>query len=93
MLRDSHYSQGHLIVMFNQFNFYLMTNILHVFGLKPATCIGYMQSTQKAINIDQQLLIECFSELMLEQVVEQIGRLMDTTTNIMFVKDLVQISE
>lgn len=90
MLRDCHYSQGQLIVMFNQFNFYLMTNILHEFALKPAACIRYMQSTQKAINIDQQLLIECFSELMLEQVVGQIGNLMDTTTNIMFVKDLVQ---
>ena len=89
-LRDCHYSQGQLIVIFNQFNFYLMTNILHEFGLKPAACIRYMKSTQKAINIDQQLLVECFSELMLEQVVEQIGSLMDTTTNIMFVKDLVQ---
>ena len=76
--------------MFNQFNFYLMTNILHVFGLKPAACINYMQSTQKAINIDQQLLVESFSELMLEQVVDQIGSLMDETTNIMFVKDLIQ---
>ena len=90
LLRDCHYSQGQVIVIFNQFNFYLMTNILHVFGLKPAACIGYMQSTQKAINIDQQLLVECFSELMLEQVVEQIGSLMDEATNIMFVKDLVQ---
>lgn len=90
MLRDCHYSQGHLIVIFNQYNYYLMTNILNVFGLKPTACIRYMQSTQKAINIDQQLLVECFSELMLEQVVEQIGSLMDETTNIMFVKDLVQ---
>lgn len=90
LLRDCQYSQGHLIVIFNQFNFYLMTNILHVFGLKPTACISYMQSTQKAINIDQQLLVECFSELMLEQVVEQIGSLMDEATNIMFVKDLVQ---
>lgn len=90
LLRDCHYSQGHLIVLFNQFNFYLMTNILHEYGLKPTTCISYMQSMQKAINIDQQLLVECFSELMLEQVIEQIGNLMNEATNIMFVKDLVQ---
>lgn len=90
-LRDCHFSQGNVIVVFNQFNFFLMTNILHEFGLKPAACIKYMQSTQKAINIDQQLLVECFSELMLEQVVEQIGSLMDEVTNIMFIKDLVQL--
>lgn len=89
LLRDAHYSQGHAIVMFNQFNFYLMTNILPVFGLKPASCMQYMQSTQKAINIDQQLLVECFSELMMEQVIEQVGSLMDEVTNIMFIKDLV----
>ncbi|USK70102.1 globin-coupled sensor protein [Peribacillus asahii] len=90
LLRDCRYSQGNLIVVFNQFNFYLMTNILHVLGLKPNSCILYMQSAQKAVNIDQQLLVECFSELMLEQVVERIGDLMDETTNIMFIKDLVQ---
>lgn len=90
MLRDSHYSQGKLIVVFNQFNFYVMTNIIHHLGLKPTACIEYMHSTQKAINIDQELLVECYSELMLEQVVEQIGELMDETTNIMFIKDLVQ---
>lgn len=90
LLRHCHYSQGQLIVLFNQLNFYIMTNILHMFGLKPTTCIQYMQSTQKAINMDQQLLVECFSELMLEQVVEQTGHLMNETTSIMFVKDLVQ---
>lgn len=89
-LRDCHFSEGQVIVMFNQFNFYLMTNILHGFGLKPNVCVGYMQSTQKAINIDQQLLVECFAELMLEQVIEEIGELMNEATNIMFTKDLVQ---
>ncbi|WP_338754580.1 methyl-accepting chemotaxis protein [Bacillus sp. FJAT-52991] len=91
LLRNSHYSLGKLIVMFNQFNFYVITNTLHFLGLKPSTCITYMHSIQKAVNIDQELLTECFSEQMMEQVIEEIGQLMDETTKIMFIKDLVQL--
>ncbi|WP_203362689.1 methyl-accepting chemotaxis protein [Bacillus sp. REN10] len=91
LLRNSNYNLGKLIVMFNQFNFYVITNTLHFLGLKPTTCILYMHSIQKAVNIDQELLTECFSEQMMEQVVQEIGQLMDETTKIMFIKDLVQL--
>ncbi|MBM7647725.1 methyl-accepting chemotaxis protein [Bacillus ectoiniformans] len=91
LLRNSHYNLGKLIVMFNQFNFYVITNTLYFHGLKPAKCISYMHSVQKAINIDQELLVESFSERMLEQVIEEIGTLMDETTKIMFIKDLVHL--
>ncbi|OZI11093.1 chemoreceptor protein [Bacillaceae bacterium SAS-127] len=91
LLRNSHYNLGKLIVMFNQFNFYVITNTLHFLGLKPSTCITYMHSIQKAVNIDQELLTESFSEEMMEQVIQEIGQLMDETTKIMFIKDLVQL--
>ncbi|WP_100402721.1 globin-coupled sensor protein [Bacillus sp. FJAT-42315] len=91
LLRNSHYNLGKLIVMFNQFNFYVITNTLHFLGLKPSNGIAYMQSVQRAINIDQELLTECFSEEMMEQVIQEIGQLMDETTKIMFIKDLVQL--
>ncbi|WP_100331198.1 methyl-accepting chemotaxis protein [Bacillus xiapuensis] len=91
LLRDSHYNLGKLIVLFNQFNFYVITNTVHYLGLKPSTCLEYMQSIQKAVNIDQELLTESFSEKMMEQVIEEISSLMNQTTNIMFIKDLIQL--
>ncbi|WLR51830.1 globin-coupled sensor protein [Bacillus tianshenii] len=89
-LRKKRYNLGKLIVAFNQFNFYLMTNLLSKKGMKPNRCMALMESLQRAVNIDQQLLLEVYSERLIEQVTEGIAGLMDKNAKIMFVKDLIQ---
>ncbi|WP_246218205.1 methyl-accepting chemotaxis protein [Litoribacterium kuwaitense] len=59
-------------------------------GMQPKQCFGLMTSMQRAINIDQQLLIEVYSERLMEQVTEGIGELMENNAKIMFIKDLVE---
>ncbi|MER1985952.1 MAG: methyl-accepting chemotaxis protein [Solibacillus sp.] len=88
-LRESKFEPGKLIVIFNQFSFYLTTAILHNFGIKPQTAFNYMKSVSAAINIDQELLIEVMTERMLEGVVAELSSLTDANAKIMYMKDLV----
>lgn len=82
---------GKVIVVFNQFSFYLTTHTLHQWGMQPNKCMNYISSLQKAINIDQELLVECYSEKLVEQVVGGIYHLMDQNSKITFIKRLVQL--
>ena len=87
--REKHFEPGKLIVLFNQFSFYVMTLILHNFGLKPKKAFDYMKSLSAATNIDQEILVEVMTERMIENVIGEISVLMDANARIMYMKDLV----
>ncbi|MFJ8511534.1 methyl-accepting chemotaxis protein [Lysinibacillus xylanilyticus] len=89
LFRKNQYEPGKLIVVFNQFAFYITTYILHNFGLKPYKAFEYMKSFQSAVNVDQELLIEVLTERTIENVVAEISSLMDVNAKIMYMKDLV----
>lgn len=88
-LRESKFEPGKVIVIFNQFSFYLTTLIMHNFGFKPHTAFDLMKTVSAAINIDQELLIEVMTERMLEGVIEELSSLTDANAKIMYMKDLV----
>lgn len=83
------FEPGKTIVIFNQFAFYVITHLLYNFGLKPAKAFNLMQSFQAAVNVDQELLFESFTERTLENSVSEIVKLIDTNSQIMFMKDLI----
>ncbi len=89
LFRKNQYEPGKLIVVFNQFAFYITTYILHNFGFKPNKAFEYMKSFQSAVNVDQELLIEVLTERTIENVVAEISSLMDVNAKIMYMKDLV----
>ncbi|MEG0259779.1 MAG: protoglobin domain-containing protein, partial [Lysinibacillus sp.] len=89
LLRINQYEPGKLIVVFNQFAFYITTYILHNFGLKPNKAFEYMKSFQSAVNVDQEILVEVLTERILENVITEISSLMDVNAKIMYMKDLV----
>lgn len=89
LFRHYKYELGKTIVLFNQFAFYVTTHILYNFGFKPAKAFNLMRSFQAAINIDQELLVEVSTERMIEHSVTEVSSLMDTTSQIMYMKDLV----
>ena len=89
LFRKNQYEPGKLIVVFNQFAFYITTYILHNFGIKPYRAFEYMKSFQSAVNVDQELLVEVLTERIIENVVAEISSLMDVNAKIMYMKDLV----
>lgn len=89
-LRENRFEPGKLIVVFNQFAFYITTLILHNFGIKPHLAFEYMKSVSSAVNIEQELLIEVLTERLLENVIEELTTLTDANANIMYMKDLIQ---
>lgn len=89
LFRHYKYEPGKTIVMFNQFAFYVTTHILYNFGFKPAKAFDFMRSFQAAINIEQELLFEVATERMVEHSVTEVSSLMDTTSQIMQMKDLI----
>ncbi len=89
LLRSSRFEAGKLIVIFNQFAFYLNTHILNHFAVKPFKAFEYMRSLSAAINIDQEILIEVLTERIIENVVEEVASLMDANAKIMYMKDLI----
>ncbi len=86
--RHYKYEPGRTIVVFNQFTFYITTHILYNFGFKPAKAFDLMRSFQAAMNIDQEMLFESITERMLEHSVTEVGHLMDTASQIVYMKDL-----
>ncbi|MER2039905.1 MAG: methyl-accepting chemotaxis protein [Solibacillus sp.] len=90
ILRENRFEPGKLIVVFNQFSFYITTLILHNFGMKPHIAFKYMKSVSAAINIEQELLIEVMTERLVENVIEELASLTDANANIMYMKDLIQ---
>lgn len=89
MFRERGYEAGKVIVVFNQFAFYVTTHLLYNFGYKPNTAFELLASFQAAVNVDQQLLIEAQDERLMEKVVGEISSLMDVNARIMYMKDLV----
>lgn len=88
-IRIHKFEPGRTIVIFNQFAFYVTTHLLYNFGLKPAKAFNLMQSFQSAVNVDQELLFEAFTEHTLEHSVSEITQLIDTNSKIMYMKDLI----
>lgn len=88
LFRHYKYEPGRVIVIFNQFTFYITTHILYNFGFKPAKAFDLMRSFQAAMNIDQEMLFESITERMLEHSVSEVANLMDTASQIMYMKDL-----
>lgn len=89
LFRKHQYEPGKLIVVFNQFAFYITTYILHNFGIKPNKAFQFMKSFQSAVNVDQELLVEVLTERIIENVVGEVSSLMDVNAKIMYMKDLV----
>lgn len=89
LFRKHQYEAGKLIVVFNQFSFYITTHVLHNFGIKPNKAYEYLRSLSSAVNIDQELLVEVLTEKMLENVVTELTNLIDANTKIMYMKDLI----
>ena len=88
--REKRFEPGKLIVLFNQFSFYVTTLILHKFGLNPNKAFAYMQSLSAASNIDQEILVEVMTERMIENIIGEISVLMDANARIMHMKDLIK---
>lgn len=89
LFRIHKFETGKLIVLFNQFAFYISTHILYNFGLKPKKAFEYLRSLNAAMNVDQELLVEVLTESMIENVITEISSLIETNTKIMFMKDLI----
>lgn len=89
LLRNNHLNIGKLIVAFNQLNFFFTTYLLSKKGLTPRKCLNLMESLQRATNIEQQVLIEVFTEKIMEEASKGISQLLTKNAEIMFVKDLL----
>lgn len=89
MFRRNKFEPGKVIVIFNQFSFYMNTLILHNFAIKPNKAFNLMKSLSAAVNIDQEILVEVSTERIIENVVEEISSLMDYNAKIMYMKDLI----
>lgn len=87
--RKHQFEPGKTIVIFNQFAFYVTTHVLYNFGFKPSKAFDLMRSFQSAVNVDQELLFESFTERTLERSVSEIVRLIETNSKIMYMKDLI----
>ncbi len=81
---------GKLIVAFNHLNFFILTTLLSKTALAPKRCLTLMETLQRAINIEQQLLVEVYTETMMEQIASGTEMLMEQNAEIMFIKDLLQ---
>ncbi|EMT46224.1 methyl-accepting chemotaxis protein [Anoxybacillus flavithermus] len=90
LLRKEKVNVGKLIVAFNQFNFFVLTTLLAKVALAPKRCLALMEALQRAINIEQQLLVEVYTETMMEQIASGTAELMEQNAEIMFIKDLLQ---
>ncbi|WP_255573336.1 methyl-accepting chemotaxis protein [Anoxybacillus sp. ST4] len=90
LLRKEKVNVGKLIVAFNQFNFFVLTTLLAKVALAPKRCLALMEALQRAMNIEQQLLVEVYTETMMEQIASGTAELMEQNAEIMFIKDLLQ---
>ncbi|MBB5148833.1 MULTISPECIES: globin-coupled sensor protein [Ureibacillus] len=90
LFRIHNFETGKLIVLFNQFSFYISTHILHNFGMKPHKALEYLRSLNAAMNVEQELLVEVLTERMIENVITEISSLIESNTKIIYMKDLIQ---
>lgn len=89
-LRIRRYNVGKLIVAFNQLHFFLQISLFSKKTILPSTYLQLAEVLQRAINIEHQVLIEVYTEKIMEQVAEGIARLMDKNSEIMQIKDLIR---
>lgn len=89
-LREDNYNLGKLIVAFNQLNFFFTTRLLAKKGLTPNKCLELMETLQRGFNIEHQLLIEVYTEKLVEEAAEGITSLMGKNAEIMFIRDLLK---
>lgn len=89
-LRSDNYNLGKLIVAFNQLNFFFTTNLLSKKGLTPNKCLELMETLQRGFNIEHQLLIEVYTEQLVEEAAEGVTALMGKNSEIMFIRDLLK---
>lgn len=83
------FNVGKLIVAFNQINFFFSTYLLSKKGLNPKRCLNLMESLQRATNIDQQVMIEVFTEKIMEEASKGVSQLIAKNVEIMFIKDFL----
>lgn len=89
-VRKLNYPLGRIAGILNQLNFFFSVHLLSKKALSPNRCLRWMEALQKAINIEQQIMIEVYTEKLMEQVAEGVSSLMDKNAEIMFIKDLLQ---
>ncbi|AMA72881.1 globin-coupled sensor protein [Aneurinibacillus thermoaerophilus] len=89
-LRIRRYNIGKLIVAFNQLHFFLQMSLFSKKTILPSTYLQLAEALQRAINIEHQVLIEVYTEKIIEQVAEGIARLMDKNSEVMQIKELVR---
>lgn len=89
-LKQNRYNIGKLIVVFNQLGFFFIMRLLHKKIFSPFRCAQLLESLQRAINIDQQILIEVYTEKIMEQVAEEITTLMNKNAEIIQIRDLIE---
>lgn len=92
-LRNRNYNIGKLIVAFNQLNFFFSIKLLSKKALTPNACLRLMETLQRGMNIEQQVLIEVYTEKLVEEAAEGISALMDKNAEIMFIRDLLKKME
>ncbi|QHC04141.1 chemoreceptor protein [Anoxybacillus sp. PDR2] len=90
LLRREKVNIGKLIVAFNQFNFYMGTLLLSKGFLSPKRHLTLTRSLQRAFNIELEVLVEAYTEAMLEQIADGTAQLMEKNAEIMFIKDLLR---
>lgn len=89
-LQQKRYNIGKLIVVFNQLGFFFIMHLLYKKILAPSRCLQLMESLQRAINIDQQILVEVYTEKIMEEIAEGVTTLMDKNAKIMQIKELIE---
>ena len=93
-IQNEHFEMPKVLVLFNQFNFYMITHCVHTWAMNPPKCMAMLSSLQRAINIDQQMFFGFYNETMVENFVYGLFELTKKNTEITFIKDLIdQIHE
>lgn len=94
LIQQQHFEMPKVLVLFNQFNFYMITHCVHKWAVNPQKCMAMLPSLQRAINIDQQMFFGFYNEIIVENFVEGLFHLTKKNTEITFIKDLIdQIHE
>lgn len=88
-LRLARYNIGKLVVVFNQLHYFFITHILSKRGLLPHAAMELLETLQRAFNNDQQLLIDVFTEDLMQTAADGVAELMNKNSEIMFIKDLL----
>ncbi|MGE5704425.1 MAG: methyl-accepting chemotaxis protein [Clostridia bacterium] len=89
-LQKKQYNLGKLIVVSNQIFFFFTVKLVSKKALTPNKCLELLETLQRANNIDQQLLVEVYTEKLIEEAAEGFGGLMEKNAEIVYIKDLIQ---